>query len=668
MTVALTKARPRAWRVTLCTLIAGSLLQSVAQADFAGVTPYATLNLEPEIERDLERIMILADQPITSRPIALGRVVDALPRACRHDHRLCQRVRAYIRRVDRGLLANASAELATTSGSSRPVANGHGMSTDSSWKLSFDGGWQPSAYFRAGFGAVLDATRSTPTGTLLSAGFSSAQLDVGYRDHWLSPLVDSAMVLSTEAPTLPSITVSNWLPLTRLGIQYEVFVAELSPSQNIRFGSGYTSGAPTLTGLHFAIAPAQGWSLAVNRILQSGGGERGGRSIGKVFCALINPHRCDNGSASLSKDQEAGNQVASLTSRMLFQGRTPFAVSFEYAGEDTSHGNNYLLGNSALSAGIDFPQLWKDFDFSFEMTDWQNAWYVHSIYQDGLTNYGNVIGHWFGDQRVRNDGVGGQSRMARLRWQLESGRVAQVQYRTLSNAAYSSSEYQPARELTLDYSMPWHSWRLGGQLLAGIDVYGKNFMRLSAVARMADGPANRLASIDDLLEGAAPENNSTYERFVDLGISKWHESFESSDQVPVSTITLRKSPHFGIGARRAVSAHQDLGARIEKEDINGASLLAVRALDYRYRWRSHGAITAYAGAARLALATPAYGFYFGGGAQWRNVLRHVDLNLDFRYGDKIARDALLPSDPPTTARPDMFYTLTGVALYITIPF
>jgi hypothetical protein len=88
----------------------------------------------------------------------------------------------------------------------------------------------------------------------------------------------------------------------------------------------------------------------------------------------------------------------------------------------------------------------------------------------------------------------------------------------------------------------------------------------------------------------------------------------------------------------------------------------VRALDYRYRFRNPLALSLFAGAARLDLATPAYGYYYGAGVQWRNLMRNMDASLDFRYGDKIARDKLLPSDPASTLRPDSFYDLTGATL------
>ena len=49
-------------------------------------------------------------------------------------------------------------------------------------------------------------------------------------------------------------------------------------------------------------------------------------------------------------------------------------------------------------------------------------------------------------------------------------------------------------------------------------------------------------------------------------------------------------------------------------------------------------MTAFAGAARLDLATPAYGYFLGGGAERKDLWPRWNLGFDFRYGDKLARD------------------------------
>jgi hypothetical protein len=127
-------------------------------------------------------------------------------------------------------------------------------------------------------------------------------------------------------------------------------------------------------------------------------------------------------------------------------------------------------------------------------------------------------------------------------------------------------------------------------------------------------------------------------------------------------------PHLGLGARREVSDHQDLGVRIEADDIRSHALLSVRALDYRYRFNNPLAWSAFIGAARYAVATPAYGWYFGTGLQWRNILPGWDLGADYRAGYKLARQRSLASDPQGGYRPDAFYGIDSVSLYVSRRF
>ena len=91
----------------------------------------------------------------------------------------------------------------------------------------------------------------------------------------------------------------------------------------------------------------------------------------------------------------------------------------------------------------------------------------------------------------------------------------------------------------------------------------------------------------------------------------------------------------------------------------------MRAIDYRYRFTRSFAASAFLGAARYDLATPAFGYYGGVGVQWRGFLPSMDLNLDARYADKVARDKLVAADPPTVTRNDIFYDISSVSLYLT---
>ena len=101
------------------TVLVGGLFlaafSSVATA--AGVTAYLPLNLEPEIERQIERVLILADEPVLKRPFSIELVRLALPQACAVDKPLCSRVSKYLERYARDYaVTHASAAGSITHG------------------------------------------------------------------------------------------------------------------------------------------------------------------------------------------------------------------------------------------------------------------------------------------------------------------------------------------------------------------------------------------------------------------------------------------------------------------------------------------------------------------------------------------------------------------------
>ncbi|MBV8308138.1 MAG: hypothetical protein JO274_11715, partial [Gammaproteobacteria bacterium] len=204
----------------LCLLLAG-------QAQARGVSPYLPLNLDPELEREVERVLILGDRPVMTRPIPAAMVLDALPKACSIDPVLCRRVRRALKPyMQDSALEFASAELSAVNGDSKMVIpNLHGQTEQSQYQVAGAGFIQPNDYLLVNLGGVAYDGRQKATGSFLSFGADWMQIDVGFRDHWWSPMTDSALMISTEAPTMPSITISNWRPLTRVGWQYEVFLA-----------------------------------------------------------------------------------------------------------------------------------------------------------------------------------------------------------------------------------------------------------------------------------------------------------------------------------------------------------------------------------------------------------------------------------------------------------
>jgi hypothetical protein len=633
-----------------------------------GVSPYLPLDLEPEMESQIERVLILANVPVLRRPIAAATVMEAIGKAREIDPVLCARVQNYLARYTRDFgIAYATAEGATSSGAGKQSVdpNRYGMQEDSHWDAAAQVYWQPSDYLLVNAGAVGYQGKTDYTGSLISAGWDFAQLDIGFRPHWLSPMSDSSMLMSTEAATMPSVTLSNYRPLTRFGLHYELFAARMSESKQIVFNNGLTSGRPRLAGLHLDMEPAEGWSLGINRLIQYGGGGLGGSSLRDLWRAFFKPSAAQTVTAT---QQAFGNQEASITSTLLFPGTVPFAVYFEYAGEDTSRGRNYLLGNSALSAGIHFPRLWQRFDLTLEASEWQNAWYIHTIYLDGMTNYGRVTGNWFGDQRVFGDDPGGHSAMVSLGWEPPFGGLFQLRYRTLQNERYTGVNYQRYHDVSLGYSRPWGGLTVGGTVEAGRDVFGSNFTRLAGFVRYNENGGGLLAALGGALNDRDEPADKSGELFVDLGPTISRQSIQLTTPENRTTSPVKYGYHFAVGARRFVSDHSDLGTRIEVDQTDH-NLIGVRLLDYRYRSRNPLALNVFIGAARYSLVTPAYGIYYGAGLQWRNIFPGWDFGVDLRYADSVARDHLVPGDPPTIAgHNDSFYNILSTTLSISRHF
>ena len=651
-------------------------LYAVAHAK--GVTPYLPLNLDPEVERQIERVLVLGDKPVMTRPIPAELVLDALPKACKADAVLCENVRKYLKRYMRGAgVEFGSLEASTSSGSSNIVIpNQHGETEQSRYEAAGAAYWQPLDHLLVNVGGVAYEGRTTPTGSVLSMGFDFAQLDIGYRDHWWSPMTDSSMLLSTEAPTMPSFTLSNYEPLTRLGITYEIFAARMSKTDKIELTTGgLTTGYPKVAGLHLALEPVSGWSISANRILVFGGGAAGGQSINDVLQAFFNPSKAQ--STGFGSSEVVGKQEASVTSRFIFPGPVPFAVYFEYAGDDTDAGRNYLLGKPDLSMGIHFPHI-GPFDVTFEDSHFAPEWYVHSAssvqtgYGDGITNDGDSFANWFGDQRIFGVPVGGRTNMLRVGWEPSFGGLMEAQLRTLVNETdaalgYVNYAYKHEYMASLSYSYPWHGYAVGGELDEGRDVFGDHYTRIEAFLRYGDifREAGSSSAGDDAL-GVERPNGA--EIFVDAGDNVNRIDIDLTGLTRRYVTPTEVAPHVGVGARREVSEHQDLGARLEVDEMQGHALYTFRALDYRYRFNNPLALGLFGGATRYDLGTPAFGFIFGAGAQWRNILPGWDLNLDYRYGIKVARLRDLPTDIQGGTRPDSFYDISALALYASRKF
>jgi len=656
------------WRWMGAGVVALGLAWRGAQA--VGVSPYLPLNMEPEVERQVERVLILGDEPILQRPIAAATVMRALPKACAIDQELCERVRGYLQRyMGTAGITLASLDVAESHGKANDVMpNAHGILTKDHYQLEAEGYIQPSDYLLVNAGGIAYSHRAVPTGTMVSVGWDAAQLDIGWRDHWMSPMTDSTMLPGTEAPTMPGVTLSNFRPLTRLGIQYELFVVRMS-EQPISY-NGLHEGRPNLFGFHLSIEPVPGWTFGVNRVLEYGGGNGLPSSASFLANEFVKPS---------GNNQNRSNTEASYVSRFTLPTRTPLAIYAEYAGEDNSNGGSYLLGQGALSAGIDMPKLWGHFDATLEGSEWQDIWYTHFDYLYGMSYDQIVLGNWGAQQRTFGDGVGARSAMARIGWEFPNGGYLEEKVHLLANEPYNGQDdsrtyrgipgipYKHYYDATITYSKPLGAATVGGDLFFGRDVFGAKFTRLDGFVRFSPSAHHGYADFDtDDHTPAAPLIPGA-EVFVDAGVNGASYKTNLEPNLPITTSKWQAGPHIGLGARRAVSDNNDMGARLELDDVAGRTLIGVRMLDWRYRFGKTVAVSAFAGPADWEQRTPALSLYAGAGLQLRNLRPGWDVGADFRYGQNLARDHQLPTDIQGV-RAETFYKVESITLSLSRHF
>jgi capsule assembly protein Wzi len=665
-------------------LLLVSLMLAATSAHGSGASPYLPLNLSPEIERKVERVLVLAGEPALTRPVPIAKILKALPKARRLDPQLCAQVDNFLDHYfGEAGIGHASVEVAAPIHSTMTLPNARGERVDSPIDGSATVFYRPFDHvvLTGGFDGYGGTDgRVTPDGTIASLGDEYLQIDAGWRDHWFSPLTDSSMLISTEAPPMPSVTISNQTPIGPLGFDYQFFYARMSSTQQIVYKDTLNEGSPKLVGAHIGFAPASGWSLSANAEWQFGGGGRPGSFssfFNGIFKRTVVPTSPDGATNS---DGRFSNRTISFTSAYIVPTRHPFETYVEYGARDTLHGNPFRFHNTSLSAGAHFPELFKHVDLTIEASEWQNSWYTDYVWLEGLTEYGYVIGNWGGDWRTFDNSVGGQSIMALAGYTLSSGDEASIRLRTLQNRGYqfgtvATPDYHRAEMVTLEYAQPRNGYTRGLTLDAGRDVYGKGFGRLGAFARFDGGSqvSDRSYGGDDEGESEDDIQQRTHgvERFVDVGVStgRLDLSFggftSPTAGAPVDKTVV--SPHLGLGVRKRISNNQDLGVRLDLDDYNSDAMLGLRMLDYRYRIYRHLGFGAFIGFARYAAPTPAMGYYAGAGLQWRDVLPKWDLSLEGRYFDHLQRDKVLPSDPQN-GDPVEWYNLFAPTLSISRRF
>lgn len=466
-------------------LIAASTLSPAVNA--SGISPYLPLQLAPEVESHIEKLMALTPSAPLNKPYKAKDLLSRIEQIKQSHPTLYTRLSSYLQRYkDSLVLSHLSAEIAISNDSTKTLPNQRGDNIKSNYQVAMNGYAFVSPYFYASLGAAYgDETGLVHNSSHIAFGFEYAQVEIGYREHWFSPFQDGAMLVSTNAEAEPSITISNATPITSWDIRYEIFYSELEQVEGIRLGDETFPGKPRHAGIHISLSPLENWTLGFNRTLQFGGGQRT-VDFGDVFEAIFNPAGKDNVDGADGNDPnfEFGNQQASITSKVNFQvAGTPLSVYAEYGGEDTTSQSNFSLGNATVSLGIFAPQITDDIALRYEYTDWSSRWYVHHLYQEGYTNLGRVLGHWGADNRVFNDDTPADVHSMNLNWSVAENQLLDVTLRAIRNKSQLRFNYQNAYEVEAEYSYATPKGFYGVGVYAGKDVFGDNFGRVSGYYR-----------------------------------------------------------------------------------------------------------------------------------------------------------------------------------------
>lgn len=123
--------------------------------------------------------------------------------------------------------------------------------------------------------------------------------------------------------------------------------------------------------------------------------------------------------------------------------------------------------------------------------------------------------------------------------------------------------------------------------------------------------------------------------------------------------------HLAAGAKRHFGASKKhwLGFGVDRYQILGQRLLALRALDYEYQLTSQVRVGAFFGAASLNTGLPQNGYYTGFNASYLDVIPNLDIVAELRHGNGLARDRR-PEIDPVGERVDMFLDFTSLGFSV----
>ncbi len=438
---------------------------------------------------ELEKLATVARMPQLTKPYKVATVSSYLDKISQSHPILYNRIKNYLKRYDfTNGFSHFSVGANHSSGQTKNLPNKRGQNTDSQYQANLAGYLNLGSGFSLAIGGLYyDNGEFIPNNTYLSYSTEYAQLDIGFKELWLSPLQESSMLLSTNAKPEPSFSLSSPKPISDWDIRYELSFGKLEKMQGILFDDVRSSGQPGFLKMHLSFKPTNWWTLGASRTMIFGGGNRE-VDLSQVWDAIVDPINSDNcgGVSDLQDcDQEFGNQQASISNRFDFNIGTPISLYLELAGEDSGGYRWYALGNRAYNVGLFIPYLSDKSSFLIEHQLIRLGWYTHHLYEEGYRNDLDSLGHWWGDEKAIDDKIGARISTLRYTYELNDEMHLDFKYATIENGNFGDegadvvSTYDRAHEFTIGISQIEDSnvWRY--ELYTGNDTYGENFARFS---------------------------------------------------------------------------------------------------------------------------------------------------------------------------------------------
>lgn len=471
----------------LVTFIIFGLLVSSFNAKGNGVSPYLPLNLAPEVELQIEKLMAMTGDSPLVKPYKAKEIITRLGSIKDYHPLLYRRLSGYLKRYTQNI-ANTHRAVIGSAGNDNPRAleNNRGVKHNASIEVSAAGHvfFNPYIYVSAG-ASYSDEGGKAATNTHISFGTEYIQMDVGYRDHWFSPFHDSAMLISTQAENTPSITLSNSTGLSEYNLRYEVFYAKMDEDVFINSAGTVSPGEPSLMGMHFSVAPVENLSVGFSRTYFYGGGSRDD-DLSLGIKGLFTPASLED---QLLDNSEQGYGQSAISARWNYGKEVPVSLYAEMARFDSDNLAARTDSGNALSFGLHLPVLFENMSFRYEISNRDEGWYESSFYPSGIQHKGQVLGHWSGDELRTVINPGTQSHHILMDWELINDqllaiKISQQNFDTaISKNALTTIELENSFQLKARYSFVTRYGFIGVEGTIGTDALGENYNRLSGFYR-----------------------------------------------------------------------------------------------------------------------------------------------------------------------------------------